>query len=375
MSKSIIVLGGGMVGSAIAVDLHKEFNVTVADVNSDRLNKLQSDKTIKTIQKDLSDADTVKEIVKDFDLVIGAVPGFMGYKTLHSVIDASKDVVDISFFSEDPFELDELAKEKNVTAVVDCGVSPGLSNIILGFHNRKMKIESYKCYVGGLPFKRELPFQYKAFFSPIDVIEEYVRPARIVENGKVIIKEALSEPEIIEFEKVGKLEAFNTDGLRTLITTMKIPDMIEKTLRYPGHIALMKVFREAGFFSDKEIEINGNKIKPVELTAKLLFPFWKPEENEDEFTILRIIIEGTENGEKIKYTYNLFDKFDNKLSTSSMARTTGYTCTSAARLLLNGSFKRKGISPPEFIGETPGCFEKVIGDLSNRNIKINVRSI
>jgi len=257
--------------------------------------------------------------------------------------------------------------------VIDCGVSPGLSNIILGYHNRKMKIESYKCYVGGLPFKRELPFQYKAFFSPVDVIEEYTRPARIVENGKIVVKEALSESEIIEFEHVGKLEAFNTDGLRTLLKTMKIPDMIEKTLRYPGHIELMKVFREVGFFSEEEIEIDGKKIKPLELTAKLLFPFWQPEENEEEFTILKLIIEGNEEGKHKVYTYNLYDKFDNKLKTSSMARTTGYTCSSVARLLLNGDFKCKGVCPPEFIGEADGCFEKVIKDLNDRNIKLDVK--
>ncbi len=369
--KKIIVLGCGMVGSAIAADLCDEFDVTVADLNKNHLDELQAKHNINTIQKDLSSPGNVTQLVRDFDLVIGAVPGFMGFETLRSVIEAGKDVVDISFFNEDPFGLNELAKDKNVTAVVDCGVSPGLSNIILGYHNSKMKVDSYKCYVGGLPVKKSPPFNYKAFFSPIDVIEEYVRPARIVENGKVVVKEALSEPEIIEFEYAGKLEAFNTDGLRTLLRTMKIPNMIEKTLRYPGHIELMKVFRDVGFFSNEEIEIDGRKIKPIDLTVKLLFPFWKPEDDEDEFTLLKLIIEGEEEGKKKKYIYTVFDKFDRETKTSSMARTTGYTCTAVARLVLDGSFNQKGICPPEYVGAVPGVMDKIFDMLKERNIYVS----
>ncbi len=132
-----------------------------------------ADKKINTIVADLSSQSEIKKVIKDFDLVIGALPGFMGFNTLKSIIEAGKNVVDISFFPEDPFLLDKLAKDKNVTAVVDCGVSPGLSNIVLGYHNKKMKVNNYRCIVGGLPYKRDWPFQYKAYFSPIDVIEEY----------------------------------------------------------------------------------------------------------------------------------------------------------------------------------------------------------
>ncbi|HEY7751777.1 MAG TPA: saccharopine dehydrogenase C-terminal domain-containing protein [Ignavibacteriaceae bacterium] len=367
--KKIIVLGAGMVGRAMAIDLCREFEVTSADIDKQNLSLLKNF-PIKTIRCDLTSAEKIKSLIKKFDLVIGAVPGFMGFKTLQTVIRSKKNVVDISFFPEDPFKLDALAKKMNVTAIVDCGVCPGLSNIILGYHNKQMQIESYECMVGGLPSKKEWPYKYKAFFSPSDVIEEYIRPARIMENGKEVIKEAMTDAELVDFEEVGTLEAFNTDGLRSLLVTMKIPNMIEKTLRYPGHIEIMKIFRETGFFSSDNVELKGKKVKPVELTSKLLFAFWKPAEDEDEFTIMRLKISGTQNNQKKDIEYLMVDRFDSKSKTSSMARTTGYTCTATARLILDGSFTREGICPPEYIGKEPGCYEKIISLLEERNIRI-----
>ena len=363
--KKITILGAGMIGSAITADLSKDYKVTVVDNNENRLRRLSSELSVTTLRQDLQDKSQLKEAIKDADLVVGAVPSFMGYETLKSVIEAGKNVVDITFFNEDPFELTELAKRNSVTAVVDCGVAPGLSNIILGYYDEIMKIESFKCYVGGLPFERKWPYEYKAPFSPADVIEEYVRPARIMENGKIVIKEALSEPELIETE-AGTLEAFYTDGLRSLLKTMIIPDMKEKTLRYPGHIELMKVFRETGLFNNEEIEVNGKMVKPVELTSRLLFPFWKPEKDEKEFTVLIIKIFG--EGKNIEYS--VFDEFNEATKTSSMARTTGYTCTAVANLILNGDYREKGISPPEFVGRNEKCFNEVLAYLEERSINI-----
>jgi len=370
--KKVIILGGGMVGSAMAVDLSEEFDVTVADNDPVKLEYLESTYQLKTIITDLSADLNIKEVVSDYHLVICAVPGYMGFETLRSIISAGKDVVDISFFDRDPFDLDELANTMNVTAVVDCGVSPGLSNIILGYHNEWMNIESYTCYVGGLPFVRKWPFEYKAFFSPIDVIQEYIRPARFIRDGKLITKEALSDPELIDFDRIGKLEAFNTDGLRSLLKTMKIPNMIEKTLRYPGHIELMRIFREAGFFSEDKIEVNDISVSPVDVTTKLLFEHWKPEIDEDEFTILKFIISGTEENKKKEYIYEMFDRFDPESKTSSMARTTGYTATSVARLILDGTLEKRGILPPEYIGAIPGYKDKIVNMLAKKNIKIRV---
>ena len=234
-------------------------------------------------------------------------------------------------------------------AIMDCGVAPGMGNIILGYHNNNMEIEDYECLVGGLPEKREWPYEYKAVFSPIDVIEEYIRPARYVQNSKTIIKEALSDTELVHFDEIGTLESWNSDGLRSLIYTMpNIPNMIEKTLRYPGCVEYLKVLRASGFFSYEEIDLNGHKVRPIDLTAKLLFPKWKMDEDDRDFTVMRIIIKGKENGKEKVYRYDLLDRFQNK--TMSMARTTGYTCTAVTNLVLNGTYNRIGISPPEYLG-------------------------
>lgn len=367
--KKVLVLGAGLVGSTIASELSADYHVTSVDLNSYRLKHL-AEKKVNTIAANLSSPSEIKKVIQDSDLVIGALPGFMGFGTLKSIIEAEKNVVDISFFPEDPFLLDDLAKEKGVTAIVDCGVSPGLSNVILGYHNQRMKIENYRCIVGGLPYKREWPFEYKAYFSPIDVIEEYTRPARIVVGGKVIEKPALSEPEIINYENIGELEAFNTDGLRSLLKTMNIPNMIEKTLRYPGHIDLMKIFREVGFFSDKEIQIEEKLIKPVDFTAKLLFPFWLPEQNEEDFTILELFIKGNENGKTSSHHYFLIDNFDSMENNSSMARTTGFTCCATARYFLENRFERKGICPSEYLGEDENFYNYILSFLSEKEINI-----
>ena len=366
--KRIIVLGAGLVGKTIAIDLAQDHEVTSVDINEEVLHEIAVDHKIDTIKADLSDHVNTKKIIQDYDLVIGAVPGFMGFNTLKAVIEAGKNIVDISFFPEDPFELDKLATDNEVVAIVDCGVAPGMSNMIMGYHNEQMEVETFKCFVGGLPLNPEWPWKYKAVFSPIDVLEEYIRPARYIENGKQVVKQALSDPEIIDFGEAGKLEAFNTDGLRTLAKTMKAPNMIEKTLRYPETIEYLKVLRDTGYFDKEKIKINDTEIRPIDFTAKLLFPKWKMKEGEEDFTVMRVIISGKEDGENKEYVYDLYDKYSKSTQTISMARTTGYTCTAVANLILNDQYLDQGISPPEYIGAKKLCFDNVVKYLEQRNV-------
>jgi saccharopine dehydrogenase-like NADP-dependent oxidoreductase len=366
--KKVTVLGAGMVGRAIAVDLARSYEVTSVDMNRSNLNLLTSKANIKIKEADLSNYQNIEQVIADADLVIGAVPGFMGFEMLQTVIANKKNIVDISFFPEDPFLLDELAKEHDVTAVIDCGVAPGMDNIILGYHNDRMEVSHFTCLVGGLPFRRTMPFQYKAPFSPIDVLEEYTRPARLVENGRVVIKPALSEIEEVEFQEIGTLESFNSDGLRSLVKTMNIPNMKEKTLRYPGHAKLMEILREAGFFNKEEIIIGETKVSPLSVSTALLFPRWKYEDQEKDFTVMRITVEGRENGIRKVYRYDLFDEYDTLSQTSSMARTTGYTCTGVAALLLEGLYNRKGIIPPEYLGKEEKCYNYILSHLMDREV-------
>lgn len=374
---TIAVLGAGMVGRAIALDLAKDYSVTSFDLSASNLEELKNrNVAIQTVPADLSLFSEYKNWVQSFDLVVTAVPGFMGYKTLEAVVNAGKNVVDISFFPEDVLQLDKLAKEKNVTVITDCGVAPGVSNFIIGRYNEEMKVTSFECYVGGLPKERKPPFQYKAPFSPIDVIEEYIRPARLVESGNIVTKPALSEREILQFDEIGELEAFNTDGLRSLIFTMKnIQDMKEKTLRYPGHIDLIIALKQAGFFETDSLRVNDTDISPLEFTSRLLINEWKLGPEEEEFTIMKVIVEGEKDGKKKKIEYNLLDRYDKATKTSSMARTTGYTCTAAVNLITKNLFTEKGVFPPELIGKYKNCFDFVINYLRERNVnwKVSVK--
>jgi saccharopine dehydrogenase-like NADP-dependent oxidoreductase len=229
-----------------------------------------------------------------------------------------------------------------------------------------MKITSFECYVGGLPKERKQPFQYKAPFSPIDVIQEYIRPVRLIEDGNIVTKEPLTDRELMNFASVGELEAFNTDGLRSLIVTMNhIPSLKEKTLRYPGHLDLLLALRQGGFFDPNPLRFDQVDISPLDFTSRLLVNEWKLGLEEEEFTVMRVIIKG--EGKTVEY--NLYDEYDHASQTSSMARTTGYTCNAAVNLLANGLFYKKGIFPPELIGKDKNCFEFVMNYLGERGVK------
>lgn len=357
--KKITVIGAGRVGSVIADDLSEKYDVTIADISAMGLATAKK-RYPKLTTWYLSD-ERYFQSLKKYDLVISAVPGNIGFETLKSIIETGSDVVDISFFPEDPFLLQDLAVKNNVLAVVDCGVAPGLSNLILGYENTRQRITSFECYVGGLPKKRIKPFEYKASFSPIDVMEEYTRPARLKKHGSTIIRPALTEIEEMNINPIGTLEAFNTDGLRTLLRTFDhIPNLKEKTLRYPGHAELMKMLIKTGLLDTQE-------------GMNTLFNQWKLNEDDEDLTIMKICMNDD-------IEYDLYDEYDKITKTHSMSRTTGYTCAAVANLMLESNQltrhrSRQGILTPEFIGAENSCFDFVIDYLYKRNIIINRKGL
>ena len=360
-----------MVGSAMAIDMSKKHDVLLTDVDLDVLKGVHKKcNALSIAELDVTDVAKLQELIIQHDLVISAVPGFLGYATLKNIIEAKMNVIDISFFPENSLDLQSLAKVNNVTAIVDCGVAPGMDNVILGYYNELYKLDYFECLVGGLPKVKKWPFCYKAPFSPIDVIEEYTRPARYVENSELIIREPLTDCEFVEFDKVGTLESFNSDGLRSIIFTMPhIPNMKEKTLRYPGHVEYVRVLKESGFFDDEKIDVNGNKVSKLDFTSKVLFKEWKLSPEEAELTVMRVTLRGENaNGEKEQIVYNLHDEYDENSKTSSMARTTGYTATAAANLFLDGLFSEKGVFPPELVGKYENCFNYFMSYLKDRGI-------
>lgn len=374
---NIIVLGAGMVGSAMAIDLVKNHRVTLTDISKSVLDKVkQKNKNLTAQQLDVTNRADLQSTIKQYDLVICAVPGFLGFDTLKTIIEAEMNVIDISFFPENSLDLDALAKKKDITAIVDCGVAPGMDNIILGYYNEKLKLSDFECLVGGLPKEKKWPFCYKAPFSPIDVIEEYTRPARYVEHGKVVVREPLTDCDYVEFDTIGTLESFNSDGLRTLIHTMShIPNMKEKTLRYPGHVEYIRVLKESGFFSEDKIDVNGQRVSPLDFTSKILFNEWKLGETEEELTVMRISLRGENaDGQIEEIVYNLHDEYSKETNTSSMARTTGYTATAVANLFLDGLFAQKGVFPPELVGKHEDCFAYIIKYLEKRKVHYSKNS-
>lgn len=366
--KSVLVLGAGMVGSEIARCLSQSFCVVTADRDPNALDKLRDIPNVQVTKIDFTDQYAIQNLAYTFDVIVGAMPGFLAFNTLRGLIQPNRKIVDISFFEEDPFALHELAMHNGATVVVDFGLAPGMSNFFLGHENSKMQVDSFVCQSGGLPVNPPEPWRYKAPFEVRSVIDMCLRPARLKRNGQVVTLPPLSEPQIVN-TPLGELEGMNIDGLRTLFRTMPdTPNMVDRVLRYPGYRAKLLAFKDSGFFADELIDIEGAKISPLALSSHLLSKSWKLDADDNEFTFMEIVIAGIRDGAHTTVRYELVAMRDRVTGASSMARTTGYPCAAIVHLLAESKITENGIITPEELGAQDDIYQFVINFQNERGV-------
>lgn len=350
---SIVVLGSGRIGGFIANELSKNYNVVVLD--KEVVSGLSS--RVKFVQ---ATSETKDIIYKDAKMVVNCVPGRCGFDELRKAIECGCNVVDISFMSQDPFSLNELAKEKKVSVVVDAGFAPGLTNMLVSHAITKHDIISAKIMVGCIPQTRTLPWEYSWAFSPDDVMEEYVRPVRVLIDGAQFTHEPLSNNEAINVPEIGTLEAFETDGLRTLLHSVPIDNISEKTIRYPGYCDKIKFLRNSGFLDTKQI-ING--VSPMDMTKNILNLAWQKKEK--DMSIMEIIYE-TEDAGIIKH--GLIDR--QKDDITSISKVTGHTCIGIINAIKGIKMPLGILAPEDILSISEDVFTSIMLHLYKNKIMI-----
>ena len=373
----VLILGCGNIGSVATQDFAESMSsveVFVADKNMVRAKEVAKAigrDNVARIQLNASDYNELVHTLETFDLVMGFLPGDLGYRLLEACVDVGKNLVDVSYMPENPLTLNDEAARADATIIPSCGLAPGISNILVGHAiGRLDEAQTVHIMVGGLPATPVPPLGYIITFSVESLIDEYTRKARIIKDSKVIDVEALSGLEEVEFPSVGRLEAFYTDGLKTLLHTVKdVDDMWEKTLRYPGHAKKMELFKDLGFFDEEPINVDGVSLSPRRLSArlfgqKLLMPEVK------DIVAMKVEVSGVRGGRHVSYSYHLLDQYDERKGITAMARTTAYTASIIARLILRKVIREKGVVPPEKIGMSEEFFSTFLKELRKRGIKI-----
>jgi lysine 6-dehydrogenase len=373
----VIAVGSGNIGSVAVEDLAtsmKSTEIVIADKDESRSKAVVERigrNNVSSMQLDIGDCNRLLQTLKKFDLALGFLPGALGYDLMKACIEAKKSLVDVSYMDENPLKLHSAASKARTTIIPDCGLAPGISNFLAGHAYAKLeKTSSVKIMVGGLPEKPMPPLDYVITWSPDGLIDEYTRKAVIIQHGKKTEAEALSGIEEIDFPKVGKLEAFYTDGLRTLSQTLKgVEEMWEKTLRYPGHAEKIKMIEGLGFFEEKKVKYEGTLVSPRRLTARLLERKLKIPEIKD-FVAMKVEVSGIKNDKRLSFVYHMLDKYDQKHGITAMARTTAYPMSIVAQLMLKGIIKQKGVVPPEKLGMEKEVIQEFFSELKKRNINI-----
>jgi saccharopine dehydrogenase-like NADP-dependent oxidoreductase len=372
----IMVLGSGNIGSVVARDIAENLpsaEVVIADFDRNRARDAASRIGLENIiwtQVNATNSSELSSRLKNFDVAVGALPGELGYQACKASVAAKVDMVDVSYMPEDVMTLNNAALKAGVSVVPDCGMSPGLCSMIVGRGASKLdEVDKAHMLNGGLPEKPVPPLDYVVTWSAKDLIDMYSRKVSIVKNGKVVKVEAMSGLEEIDFPGVGKLEAFYTDGLRTLLYTVKAKEMWEKTLRYPGHTEKIKLLKALGFFDSEPVEISGTKVEPREVSAKLFEKKMKRPDIPDIAAIL-IKVNGTKDGKRIEHVYRVLDHYDKERQVTSMARTTAYTASVVTQLLVQEAIEEKGVIPPEKLGMNDKLFGRLTGEMRKKKVFI-----
>jgi len=376
----IVVMGCGNIGSVVAGDLAESLRsaeIVVADVSGDRAREAATrigKDNVSWVQTDALRHDELVKTLEKFDLAIGALPGAIGYRVCKASIAAKVNLVDVSFMPEDVMTLNRAASRAGVSILPDCGMSPGLGSIFVGHvASRLDQVDSVYMFNGGIPEKPVPPLDYVITWSARDLIELYTREVSIVKNGRIVQVEAMSGLEEMTFPGVGKLEAFYSDGLRTLLRNVKVTnEMWEKSLRYPGHIEKIRLLKALGYFEEKPMTIDGISISPRDVTARILESKLKRPEVQD-VVAMQVEVSGLKAGRKILYTFHLLDRFDKKKKVTALARTTAYTTSAVAQLVIDEAIEEKGVIPPEKLGMNEIIYKKFMSLMKKRGILIAER--
>ena len=373
----VLILGYGNIGSVLAEDLAGSMLSTECVIAGRHLKRAEeaaaslNRENVMGMRLDANDHRALVDAMKESDLVIGTLPGDVGYQSVKAAIDAKVDMVDVSFMPENPLMLDEGAAKSDVTIVPDCGVAPGISNLLVGHAISKLdEVESIRIMVGGLPMEPVPPLGYVVTWSVANLLDEYGRKAKIVRNGKVVDVEALTGLEEVEFPGVGKLEAFYTDGLRTLLDTVKgVKNMWEKTLRYPGHAEKIRLLKALGLFDEDSINVGNTSVPPREVTVELLKKKLRRPEIRDMLA-MKVDVTGMAEGSERRYSYRLLDRYDTEKGITAMARTTAYPASIIGQLITSKAIEERGVIPLEKLGVKERLFNKILLELEKRRVKI-----
>lgn len=238
--RRVLVLGRGQQGRVIASALANEADVATLDVAPGAVDGTES------LTQDVTDAAALTQTMKRFDLVVGALPSRFAFAAARCALAARTHLVDVAFFKEDLRSLHREAKDAGCTLIADCGLAPGLSNIFAGRMLARYSPRRLEIQVGGVAEDPSVPFGYVITWCLADLLEEYTRPARILRNGVLTECPALSEREAVHIPEVGDMEAFLSDGLRSLLTRSGPLEMVEKTLRWAGHLEAIQPLLDRG---------------------------------------------------------------------------------------------------------------------------------
>ena len=374
----MLVLGAGLQGSACAYDLLQDPEVEEVRLADIRISDIEpflapySGKRLIPTPLDVRDHDAVSGLMQDSDAVMCALPYYFNYDMAVCAVDAGVHFCDLGGNTEIVFKqktLHERARAEEASVIPDCGLAPGMVNIIAEHGIRQLdSVEAVRIYVGGLPQNPEPPLNYQIVYSIEGVLDYYTTLSWVVRNGKRTRVKALSEREPVDFKKLGTLEAFHTaGGLSTMAFRYEgtIPTMEYKTLRYPGHAQIMENIRDLGLLDLEPVEVKGMKVVPRDVFIATVGPrLRKP--NGRDLVALRVTVEGRKGGKKKKLGWELLDYYDEKTGISAMERTTGFSLAITGLMQARQQVQGAGVLTPDEAMPP----ELYIAELAKRGIKI-----
>ncbi|BAB60436.1 hypothetical protein [Thermoplasma volcanium GSS1] len=368
-----IVFGSGQIGSSVALNLVDGMDVTVADRDPTNLRKIQDNigSRVSVIQVDAL-RDDIKHIISDYDIVVSALPGSVGFQFAKSIAPFGVRMIDISYYEDDVFLLDDVAKKSSSVIVPDIGFAPGISNVLVGHFSYELEdVKDVHIYVGGIPEKRIGGLDYVITWSVEGLLDEYTRPVHIVQNGSITQVEPLSGLEKINIQKYTDLEAFYTDGLRTLGKTIRASgSMWEKTVRYSGHAEKIRLLKDLGFFSRKKVKVGNSEIAPFDFTAEI-FRNNLSMSGVKDVSLMYVKVTGTRNGDIVKHEASMVAPYDEKRKRSSMANVTSVPASATADFLSKNEIGKYGVVAPEILGKDENFYKQFINYLGQYGIIIS----